>query len=82
MNIVDELTNDQLIELINERYDYRSNNVINSDFPKLRKLYDEHPNFQSEDMLYQYILNEASLRFDKVVIELFLKFPEKFLRRE
>ncbi len=80
MNIVSEFTNDQVIELINEMYDYRIKNGVNSDRPKLQKLYKEHQNFHSEDMLYQYILNEAAIRFDKVVIELFLKHPDKFLR--
>lgn len=80
MNIVSELTNDQVIELINEMYDYRIKNGVNSDRPKLQKLYKEHQNFHSEDMLYQYILNEAAIRFDKVVIESFLKHPDKFLR--
>lgn len=80
MNVIDELTNDQIIELINEMYDYRIKNGTNSDCPKLRKLYNDYQNFHSEDMLYQYILNEASVRFDKVVIELFLKHPDKFLR--
>lgn len=81
MNITNKLTNDELVELINEMYDFRVKGSGSSDCPKLSKLYEEHQNFNSKDMLYDYILNEASKRFDKVVIELFLKYPDKYLRR-
>lgn len=82
MNITNKLTNDELVELINEMYDFRVRGGGRSDCPKLLKLYEEHQNFNSEDMLYDYILQEASRRFDKVVIELFLKYPEKYLRKD
>ena len=82
MNITNKLTNDELLELINEMYDFRVNDGVSSGCPKLSKLYEENQNFQSKDMLYDYVLQEASKGFDKVVIELFLKYPEKYLRKD
>lgn len=80
--ITDLQSNDELVELINEMYDFRVKGSGSSDCPKLSKLYEENQNFQSKDMLYDYVLQEASNRFDKVVIELFLKYPDKYLRRD
>ena len=82
MNITNKLTNDEIVALINEMYDFRVRNGGRSDCPKLLKLYEENQNFYSEDMLYDYILHEASSRFDKVVIELFLRYPERYLRKD
>lgn len=82
MRVAENFTNEEIIEIINEMYDFRIKDGDYNDCPKLQKFYEEHPNFHSERMLYEYILHEASMRFDKVVVELFLKYPDKYLRRE
>lgn len=75
---IEKLTSDEIITIINEMYDFNQNNN-NGVSPKLLELHTKYPHVLSHDMLYQYVLAEATNRFDKLVVELLAKHPSRYI---
>lgn len=69
MNIMENVSTEELIELINQAYDltkHSSSSEID-DFPKLKSFFD-NGNFHSIDvMINGYLIPEANVRLYKVV---------------
>lgn len=76
MSIVSELSElntDEILELVNEIYEYVNNRGNIADFPKLNELYTGRDFHSERVMINSYIIPEAERRFHKVV-PLLLKY--------
>lgn len=76
-NIAEELSDDKLIEMCNEIFEWKHHRGILPDGSSLRQLSDESN--MPVRTLEEYILNEASHRFKKIILLLMLDRPYNFL---
>lgn len=82
MNIMENFSTEELIELINNAYDLTKNSSSNNidDFPKLKNFF-EHGNFHSIDvMINGYLIPEANNRLYKVVPLVLKRYIGDYLR--
>lgn len=76
-NIAEELSDDKLIEMCNEIFEWKHHRGILPDGSSLRQLSNELD--MPVRTLEEYILNEASHRFKKLILLLMLDRPYIFL---
>ena len=81
MNIMETVSTDELLELMNEIYEWnRSDTRPVEKFPKLNEFYNNGKFHSMDIMIKSYITHEAQQRFNKVVPILFTSYIEQYLK--
>ena len=82
IDIMENLSNNELIELCNEVYDWDHGDGIVKDGTKLREYFDSHAkDYRSMNDLADDIIWESEKRYSKIVKELMIKRPFQFIAR-
>lgn len=80
MNEINELTTDELLEVMDEVYEWYNSEIRPQEqFPKIMDLYSKRDYHSIDVMIDYYIMVEARNRFGKIVPLLFAFEPDKYL---